>query len=574
MSDLSQLMLDHCPEMLLLVDPASLKIKVANATTASTLGYEPAALQGMAITEIESALQDVFYWEDVRQGQYLEVQDQEGQYLCADGNLLDVRKSIRLLAHQGTTLMLVRAVSTQSERIVEDVLAHTLSELRATLESTNNGILVIDWHGKVDSMNRLFGAMWGVPEELLNWQDDAKILNFICEAVVETDLLRERLTANMGSGETLDLLHHRDGRVFEASSRPQYLAEQIIGRVYGFQDITQRTRAEQALRESRDLLEQRVHERTTDLYALNEKLQLEKDNQAVLIQKLAEAQNQLLQSERMASIGQLAAGVAHEINNPVGFVNSNLSSLQRYVKDLLRTLDAYEQADGELSQASRERVSQLKEEVDLHFLRDDVNDLLVESLDGLKRVTRIVQDLKNFSHVDEPERQWADLESGLESTLRVAWNELKYKSEVVKEFSGIPQIECYPFQLNQVFMNLLVNAAQAIDQKGRITIRTGQDDDHVWVEIQDTGRGIHPEHVPRIFDPFFTTKPVGKGTGLGLSLAYGIVKKHDGRIEVHSEVGVGSTFRVTLPKNAHTTPADDPFPKSVAPLFNAPLQTP
>jgi signal transduction histidine kinase len=360
------------------------------------------------------------------------------------------------------------------------------------------------------------------------------------------------LSAVVGNAETLDLLHHRDGRVFEVSSRPQYLAEQIVGRVYGFQDITERKKIEEALRESRDMLESRVRERTADLYVLNETLRQEKDTQANLIKKLEAAQDQLMQSERLASIGQLAAGVAHEINNPVGFVNSNLSSLQRYVGDLLRMLSTYEEAEVALPSANREHIAHVKEEVDMAFLRDDVNDLLAESLDGLKRVTRIVQDLKNFSHVDEQDRQWADLESGLESTLRVAWNELKYKTEVVKEYSGISQIECFPSQLNQVFMNLLVNAAQAIDEHGKITIRTAEDATHVWVEIQDTGKGIKPEHLNRIFDPFFTTKPVGKGTGLGLSLAYGIVKKHDGHIEVKSELGVGTTFRVVLPKSLST----------------------
>jgi signal transduction histidine kinase len=507
-------------------------------------------LQGLAITEVESSLVDVFYWEDVRNGQLLEIQELDGQYRRSNGDLMDVRKSVHLLSYQGQSLLMVRAVQTQSERIAEYALAHTLSQLRATLESTGNGILVIDWHGKVDSMNRLFGKMWAIPEDLLNWQDDARIVEFIVAHVQEPDLLRERLHAIVDNGETLDRLHHLDGRVFEVSSRPQFLVEQIIGRVFGFQDITQRTQDEQALRESRDLLEERVHERTADLYAVNETLHREKDNQAVLIKKLEEAQDQLLQSERMASIGQLAAGVAHEINNPVGFVNSNLSSMQRYVTDLLHMLATYEKVEQELPEASQQMIAQVKQDIDMHFLRDDVNDLLVESLDGLKRVTRIVQDLKAFSHVDEVERQWADLENGLESTMRVAWNELKYKAEVVKEFTGIPMLECYPFQLNQVFMNLLVNAAQAIGERGKITVRTGHDEEHVWVEIQDTGCGIKPENLTRIFDPFYTTKPVGKGTGLGLSLAYGIVKKHEGVIEVHSELGVGTTFRVVLPKGS------------------------
>ena len=291
-------------------------------------------------------------------------------------------------------------------------------------------------------------------------------------------------------------------------------------------------------------------ERTADLHAVNDALRQEKEQQASLIQRLEEAQNQLIQSERMASIGQLAAGVAHEINNPVGFVNSNLGSMEHYLQNLLRLLSRYEQAQAELSAPTQEQIVRLREEIDIEFLRGDVTELLAESLDGLKRVTRIVQDLKTFSHADEAEQQWANLEAGLESTLRVAWNELKYKAEVIKEFAGIPEVECFPFQLNQVFMNLLVNAAHAIVERGSITIRTGHDEGHVWVEIQDTGHGIKPENLPRIFDPFFTTKSVGQGTGLGLSIAYGIVKKHHGQIEVRSVVGQGTTFKVLLPKNA------------------------
>ena len=550
MSDLTRLMLDNTPEMLILVNPIDLKIVMANAPVVKTLGYSLQELQSLEITEVESSLPDVFFWEDVRNGHYLEVCNQEGIYRCAQGELLTVTKSIRRLSHDGAHFLLVHAALTQSERKAEDALAHTLSQLRATLESTGNGILVINWQGKIDSMNRLFGKLWAIPDDLLDSHDDAHILNFLSERVLESELLRTRLGSIVDSGETQDLLHHKDNRVFELSSRPQYLGEQIIGRVFGFQDITDRTQAEDALRESRNLLEQRVLARTADLNAANETLQQEKERQAILIKRLEEAQNQLMQSERMASIGQLAAGVAHEINNPVGFVNSNLGSLQRYVNDMLNLLSVYERTEPAMPEPERQTIQQVKADMDIEFLREDVVSLLAESLDGLKRVTRIVQDLKNFSHVDESERQWADLEAGMESTLRVVWNELKYKTEVVKEFAGIPQMECFPLQLNQVFMNLLVNASQAIEEHGTITIRTGHDEAHSWVEVQDTGRGIKPENLSRIFEPFFTTKPVGQGTGLGLSLSYGIVKKHGGRFEVSSTLGVGSTFKVIFPKPA------------------------
>jgi two-component system NtrC family sensor kinase len=280
--------------------------------------------------------------------------------------------------------------------------------------------------------------------------------------------------------------------------------------------------------------------------------ELSRINQALVAanKQLEEAQKQLLQSEKMASIGQLAAGVAHEINNPIGYVYSNLGTLDRYLKDLLSVLDAYEKAEGEVSGnvPALAAVHAVKRKVDLSFLREDLQALMSESRDGITRVKQIVQNLKDFSRADvADEWQWADLHRGLDSTLNIVANEIKYKAEVVKEYGQLPDIECLPSQLNQVFMNLLVNAAHAIEERGVITLRSGKDLDQVWVEIADTGKGIPAENLNRIFDPFFTTKPVGKGTGLGLSLSYSIVQKHHGHIDVSSEVGKGSTFRVWLP---------------------------
>ncbi|MDP2109767.1 MAG: ATP-binding protein [Thiobacillus sp.] len=262
--------------------------------------------------------------------------------------------------------------------------------------------------------------------------------------------------------------------------------------------------------------------------------------------KLAEAQGQLLQSEKMASIGHLAAGVAHEINNPIGFVYSNLGSLEKYIKELFAVLDGYEQAQGDPAKLAE--VEALKKKVDMGYLKEDVPALMNESRDGISRVKKIVQNLKDFSHVDTSnELQWTNLHSGIDSTLNIVWNEIKYKAEVNKTYGDIPDIKCLPSELNQVFMNMLVNAAHAIDERGVITIRTGREGDQVWVEIADNGKGIKAEHIKRIFDPFFTTKPVGKGTGLGLSLSYSIVQKHNGHIDVNSEVGKGTAFRVWLP---------------------------
>lgn len=322
------------------------------------------------------------------------------------------------------------------------------------------------------------------------------------------------------------------------------------------QQVRRRTRElEIALRENetmnRDLqgakarMEQEIEEHKQTQIALEQ----EKEEQKVLISKLEDAHFQLLQSEKLASIGQLAAGVAHEINNPICFVNANLSSLKDYAGKLLAMLDAYESCDGILQRdpATAGRLQQVRKDADIDFVRSDIASLIAESLEGTDRVRIIVQDLRDFSRAGEAVWEWANIHACLDSTLNVVRNEIRYKAEIVREYGELPQIECYPSQLNQVFMNLLINGAQAIVGQGTITIRTGTEGDQVWVAISDTGAGIAPENMARIFDPFFTTKPVGKGTGLGLSLCYGIVERHGGRIEVRSVVGEGTTFRVRLP---------------------------
>ena len=267
--------------------------------------------------------------------------------------------------------------------------------------------------------------------------------------------------------------------------------------------------------------------------------------------KLSAAQDKLMQSEKLASIGQLAAGVAHEINNPIGYIFSNFGTLEKYLSDLFQMLAAYEEAESALSGTpAAARLGSLREQIELDYLKEDIPTLMAESREGITRVRKIVQDLKDFSRVDaRQEWEWADLHRGIDSTLNIVNNEIKYKAEVIRQYAEIPEVHCLPSELNQVFMNLLVNAAHAITaERGTIQIRTGLQDEQVWVEVADNGCGIARENLTRIFDPFFTTKPVGKGTGLGLSLSYGIVKKHGGRIDVSSEVGQGTTFRVTLPR--------------------------
>lgn len=281
--------------------------------------------------------------------------------------------------------------------------------------------------------------------------------------------------------------------------------------------------------------------------------QKESEEQQSLIKQLKETQQQLLQSEKMASIGQLAAGIAHEINNPIGFVYSNVNTLENYVKTLFDVIARYKEFHSHLKLAGEDLsiITAIEKNSDIAYIEEDIHELLKESMDGLKRVKDIVQSLKEFAHVDIREWAIADIHQGLDTTLNIVKNEIKYKATVEKHYGNIPQINCIIAQLNQVFMNLLVNAAQAIQERGVITISTGmskkEGEDWVWIKVADTGSGIAPEHLNRVFDPFFTTKPVGNGTGLGLSLSYGIIESHGGQIKVESELGRGTSFTILLP---------------------------
>lgn len=281
----------------------------------------------------------------------------------------------------------------------------------------------------------------------------------------------------------------------------------------------------------------------------NKALKQERETQKELIQQLQEAQEQLLQSEKLASIGQLAAGVAHEINNPIGFVKTNITVLGSYSKTLLDKFKQIRQRlVNEHDQSMLAFFDEIAEEIELEDLEEDLPDLLEDANDGISRVSHIVQDLKDFSRTDSGNFELCDLHSPINKALNIAHNEIKYKVEVETNFADLPQIEIVAPQISQVVLNFVVNAAHAIEEKGTITITTKQVlDDFVEFSITDTGKGIEQEHLKKIFDPFFTTKPIGKGTGLGLSLSYGIIQRHHGTIQVTSELGVGTTFTTILP---------------------------
>jgi len=395
------------------------------------------------------------------------------------------------------------------------------------LESLTDGIWVADLEGEILYRNAAAAVM-----ESMYWSRDGHVCTM--EDAVFTIGVLDRLRANgRESGE-----YHLSGNVNSGTEKQRYtvgLQMQVLTSAAGDEGLS--FHARDVTREWSK--EQDLHDRHVELEAA--------------YAQVKETQSQLLQSEKMASIGQLAAGVAHEINNPIGYVHSNLGTLQTYAHDLLLLLAAYEELCQKLPHDQLHLlvpIQEIKARADYSYLQQDLPQLIEESREGIGRVKKIVMDLRDFSHANEIENEhWVvtDVHRGLQSTLNIVWNELKYKVEVRKEFGDIPAIECLPSQLNQVFLNLLVNAGHAIAERGVINIATCLIGNEVCVSITDSGQGIAPANLARIFDPFFTTKPVGKGTGLGLSLSYGIVQKHHGRIEVVSAVGAGTTFRVYLP---------------------------
>ncbi len=261
---------------------------------------------------------------------------------------------------------------------------------------------------------------------------------------------------------------------------------------------------------------------------------------------------QLVQAEKMASLGQLTAGIAHEINNPVNFISANINPLKRDLDDVLNLLTKYATIKNENDFKDQyETLERLKKEIDLEYLIDEIKSLLTGIEEGTKRTTEIVKGLRNFSRLDENAKKKASIHEGLDNTLTLLKNKYKDRIEVFKTYGDIPDIECYPGQLNQVFMNILSNSIQAIEGKGAVWISTMMlDKDNILIKIKDSGVGMSEEVKNKIFDPFFTTKDVGVGTGLGLSITYGIIEKHQGKIEVNTQVGKGAEFVITLPVNA------------------------
>ncbi len=388
------------------------------------------------------------------------------------------------------------------------------NEWERTIDCVGDMVFLVDSLGRVRRCNRTFKEFVNKPYEEVIGRNWGKLL---------FENLIENCTFYRSGRE---LFHERSGKWFVVKSYP--FIDVSSGRGPG-EVIT-------------------VHD-STELRGVTRELEAKNVELAEAYTELKTIQTKVLQQEKMASIGQLAAGVAHEINNPMSFISSNLSTLNKYLSrlsgfsdsqsDLIKSLDSSGTAVPQLDEKRR----QLR----LDYILTDIKDLINESLEGAERVKGIVQDLKSFSRVEDTDYMMADINAGLESTIHIVWNEIKYKATLKKEYGDMPMVKCNPGQLNQVFMNLLVNAAHAIEKQGEINVKTWHADGDIFVSISDTGCGIPRDKLSRIFEPFFTTKEVGKGTGLGLSIAYEIAKKHGGRITVDSTVGKGTTFTLQVP---------------------------
>ncbi|EAQ64756.1 sensory box sensor histidine kinase [Marinomonas sp. MED121] len=301
---------------------------------------------------------------------------------------------------------------------------------------------------------------------------------------------------------------------------------------------------EEELKEFNQKLEETVQRRTKVIIDKNK--QLEDANKSI-----KDTQTKLMQSEKMASVGLLAAGVAHEINNPMSFIISNIETLEEYSDQLISLINLYQKVldeDQKDKATALEKVKSLEEQIDIEFIHDDIPGLIKDTKEGTTRVKEIVKGLKDFSHADqESTHSYCDLNECIESTLKVVNNELKYHCEIKTNLGKLSPTFCAPGQIKQVLLNLLINAGHAIKEKGLIEVSSIEIKEKIKIRIKDNGCGISDKQMEKLFDPFYTTKPLGKGTGLGLAISYGIIQDHEGTIDIESEVGIGSTFILTLP---------------------------
>ena len=460
----------------------------------------------------------------------------DSRFVRPDGSIIQVTKSARCVRlPDGSVDYLVAIVQDISDRTLkEQELLEGETRLKTIINAVQAGVVLVDrrTHTVTDA-NPAALAMFGARREAVI---GASCHQFVCPTATEHCAVTD---AGQVINNAEQVIRSADGR--QIPILKTVVLVKLRGREYlleSFVDITVQKRAEQELALQQERLEKLVHQRSNEL---------------------VQVQHQVLQAEKLASVGQLAAGVAHEINTPIQYVGDNLRALSDFLGDLTALVAQYHQLAELVEQGSAtpeavQAVRSAEEQMDLPYIVEDAPKAIAQGLEGVGRVAHIVRAMKDFSHVDRGTMSAADLNAGLQSTLTVARNEYKYVAELETDFGDLPPVDCYQGELNQVFLNLVVNAAHAIadtGQRGRITVRTRADGDHVEIAIGDTGTGIPEAIRTRIFDPFFTTKEVGKGTGQGLYIAHQIVvHKHRGTLRFETAAGQGTTFFLRIPVHA------------------------
>jgi two-component system, NtrC family, sensor kinase len=442
------------------------------------------------------------YWEYATFSPILNADDVVTHFLIVKEDITARKTAERELVKSKAQLQVKHA---ELQHVYAQV-ARSQKEWESTMDCIGDMVILVDTHGVIRRSNKALKEFIGP-----------------CSTKIDGAPLKELLSRHgldlpddLSFGK--EVTHQASGRCFICRSYPFAVAGGEIrsGMVLTLHDFTERNRVSCELQKACSVLKA--------------------------------TQAQVIQQEKMASIGQLAAGVAHEINNPMGFISSNLGTLRSYLQRLTEFVEAQAEVVGTLAnEESIRTLAERRRALKIDYVLKDGKELIMESLDGAERVRNIVQNLNGFARLDAPEQEPADLNECLESSIRVVWNQLKFKVQLVREFGAIPPVRCHPQQLNQVFLNLVVNAGQAIETEGIIVVKSWHDEESIYVSVADNGCGIPADKLGRIFDPFFTTKEVGKGTGLGLSVSYDIVKNHQGEITVESAPGKGTCFIVRLP---------------------------
>ncbi|NIM18847.1 MAG: PAS domain S-box protein [Candidatus Latescibacteria bacterium] len=502
-------MIEKAYDAIFTVDASTAKILEANPKAEEITGYAVEELVGMNVWDVhppeeEGAVKELFD----RVSETGVGECNELHFLKKDGSQVVVDISASVVAYDDKKVIqrICRDVTSRRELEKKNEFQRRYYEQIFDLVPIGLGVKKdVDTDPKVDFENKMLRDMfYGDLEDTfhIRWHQSPALM-----AVPTKSYLEE-------TGAYAEERSYPDGRIFLFTLNYFMNEEGSWCEVAIAQDITSRKRLQEKLIKANEELEDKVEERTKEL---------------------RQKQAQLIQAEKMAALGNLVAGVAHEINTPLGAMISNNDVTIRSMEKLHGIIDKPEVA------------SMIHEHEEIQKLLECIDEMSVVTRTAGRRLSKIVNSLRRFARLDEAELDTVNVHEGLDSTLTLVHHELKNRVEVHKEYGDIPKVTCYPNQLNQVYMNILVNASQAIEDKGDVFIRTYQRDGSIVIEFRDSGRGIPKENLKRIFDPGFTTKGTGVGTGLGLSIVYQIIEDHKGQIEVESEVGKGSTFRIILP---------------------------